>query len=116
MIISWQTVLNLLLVGLLCVIWLRRKVLTVVVSALLVHLGHLAGIHYKDNKQKPATNAKSTKKTVAVIGSGPSGVAAAKCLLDEGHDVVVFEKAACVGGNWYYCQHPCLICTHHFHL
>ncbi len=42
------------------------------------------------------TNAKS----VAVIGGGPAGLAAAKCLLDDGHLPVLFEKTDRVGGIW----------------
>jgi len=43
---------------------------------------------------------------VAVIGGGPSGIAAAKALLAEGLIVVVFEKSDQVGGNWVYREEP----------
>ena len=39
-------------------------------------------------------------RTVAVIGAGPCGLAAAKNLLDLGHRVTVFEAGDAVGGNW----------------
>src|ERR1700694_545877 len=39
-----------------------------------------------------------TDKRVAVVGSGPSGLAAAQQLTRAGHDVVVFERADRIGG------------------
>ncbi|GAB3883095.1 glutamate synthase subunit beta [Kibdelosporangium lantanae] len=45
--------------------------------------------------QVPAT---LTGKTVAVVGSGPAGLAAAQQLTRAGHTVTVFERADAVGG------------------
>src|SRR3954471_12309930 len=39
-----------------------------------------------------------TGKTVAVVGSGPAGIAAAQQLTRAGHTVVVFERADRIGG------------------
>lgn len=41
-------------------------------------------------------------KRVAVIGAGPSGIAALKALLAEGHDAVAFEQGDRIGGNWVF--------------
>ena len=46
----------------------------------------------------PQPPAEKTGKRVAVIGSGPAGMAAAQQLARVGHDVVLFEKADRIGG------------------
>ncbi len=47
---------------------------------------------------KPQPSAVKTGKKVAVVGSGPAGLAAAQQLARVGHDVTVFEKNSRVGG------------------
>ena len=44
-----------------------------------------------------------TGKTVAIVGSGPAGLAAAQQLARAGHSVTVFEKNDRVGGLLRYC-------------
>jgi len=41
---------------------------------------------------------------VAVVGAGVSGLAAIKCCLDEGLDVVCFESRNDLGGLWNYTE------------
>jgi len=47
---------------------------------------------------RPVVASKRTGKRVAVVGSGPAGLAAAQQLTRAGHDVTVYERADRVGG------------------
>jgi glutamate synthase (NADPH/NADH) small chain len=47
---------------------------------------------------KPQPPKAKTGKKVAVVGSGPAGLAAAQQLVRAGHDVTVFEKNGRIGG------------------
>jgi glutamate synthase (NADPH/NADH) small chain len=53
---------------------------------------------YNEGFIQPKAPAHRTGKKVAVIGSGPSGLAVANRLNREGHDVTVYEKNSRIGG------------------
>ncbi|HIJ70958.1 MAG TPA: glutamate synthase subunit beta [Planctomycetes bacterium] len=57
---------------------------------------------FKEGWIKPLVPEHKTSKRVAVIGSGPAGLAAAQQLARAGHDVTVFEKADKIGGMLRY--------------
>ncbi|HEX5419456.1 MAG TPA: glutamate synthase subunit beta [Gammaproteobacteria bacterium] len=51
---------------------------------------------------KPKTPKERTGKRIAIIGSGPAGLAAADQLIGAGHAVTVFERADRIGGLLMY--------------
>jgi glutamate synthase (NADPH/NADH) small chain len=53
---------------------------------------------YKKGWMKPQIPKKQTNKNVAIIGSGPAGLAAANQLNKAGHSVTVYEKDSRIGG------------------
>tara|TARA_E500000178_G_scaffold356423_1_gene434229 strand:+ start:15894 stop:17330 length:1437 start_codon:yes stop_codon:yes gene_type:complete len=53
---------------------------------------------WKENWVKPKPSSKKTGKSVAVVGSGPAGLAAAQQLIRLGHAVTVYEKNNRIGG------------------
>jgi glutamate synthase (NADPH/NADH) small chain len=53
---------------------------------------------FKDGNVEPQIADRLTGKTVAVIGSGPAGLAAAQQLTRAGHTVAVYDRADKIGG------------------
>ena len=53
---------------------------------------------FEDGRVRPSPPPTRTGKTVAIVGSGPAGLAAADQLNRAGHAVTVFEKADRIGG------------------
>ncbi|MFC3098045.1 glutamate synthase subunit beta [Alteraurantiacibacter palmitatis] len=53
---------------------------------------------WKEGWIEPQVPAKKTGKSVAVVGSGPAGMACAQQLARAGHSVTLFEKADRIGG------------------
>ena len=53
---------------------------------------------WENNWVVPQPPAQKTGKKIAIVGSGPAGMAAAQQLARAGHNVVVFEKETRVGG------------------
>lgn len=62
----------------------------------------IAEMGWKNGWVVPDIAPLKTGKRVAVIGSGPAGLAAAQQLARKGHEVVVFEKADRIGGLLMY--------------
>ncbi|MDO5396803.1 MAG: glutamate synthase subunit beta [bacterium] len=63
---------------------------------------HIIDTMFAEGKVKPRRPEKSTEKRVAVVGSGPSGLACADMLNQMGHRVTVFERADRPGGLLMY--------------
>jgi glutamate synthase (NADPH/NADH) small chain len=53
---------------------------------------------WSSNWIKPVTPVRRSGRSVAVVGSGPAGLAAAQQLCRAGHSVTVFEKSDRIGG------------------
>ena len=53
---------------------------------------------WKNNWIKPITRKKKINKSIAIVGSGPAGMAAAQQLARKGYEVTVFEKNNKIGG------------------
>ncbi len=60
--------------------------------------GKIADRAWDEGWVEPQLSARRTGKRVAVIGSGPAGLAAAQQLTRAGHDVTVYERDDKIGG------------------
>ena len=76
-----------------CVLGINAPPLTIkqVEVSIIDHAGEMGWV-------KPVIPQLQTGKRIAVVGSGPAGLAAAQQLTRVGHEVVVFEKADRIGG------------------
>src|SRR5579863_8448079 len=59
---------------------------------------HIVDRAWEERWIQPVVAPKKTGKTVAVVGSGPAGMACAQQLARAGHSVTLFEKADRIGG------------------
>jgi glutamate synthase (NADPH) small chain len=57
---------------------------------------------FKEGWIKPLVSAQRTGRSIAIIGSGPAGLAAAEQLNQVGHSVTVYERADRIGGLLMY--------------
>jgi glutamate synthase (NADPH/NADH) small chain len=66
-----------------------------------IHIGHLERFvadYARDHEQAARPTPTATGKRVAVVGSGPSGIACAGDLVSLGHEVTIFEALHELGG------------------
>ncbi len=63
---------------------------------------HIIDRMFEEGKVVPRIPKKSTQKRVAIVGSGPSGLACADILNQKGHTVTVFERSDRAGGLLMY--------------
>lgn len=63
---------------------------------------HIIDTMFREGKVKPRIPQRSTEKRVAVVGSGPAGLACADTLNQMGHKVTVFERSDRPGGLLMY--------------
>ncbi len=59
---------------------------------------HIIEVAYAKNLVKPTAPLTKTGKSVAIVGSGPAGLAAAAQLVKAGHEVTVYERDDNPGG------------------
>ena len=62
----------------------------------------MADYELKNGREKAAPVEKTKKDKVAVIGSGPAGIACAYDLVKAGYPVTIFEAASKAGGMLRY--------------
>ena len=80
-----------------CVLGLRNPPVTIRnIEVIIAEKG------FENGWLKPNTSIKRTGKKVAIVGSGPAGLAAADQLNSVGHSVTVYEKSDRVGGLLMY--------------
>jgi len=70
---------------------------------LIQHIEHqIVERGFREGWLKAQVNPQKTGKRIAIVGSGPAGLAAAQQLARAGHEVVVFEKDEYAGGLMRY--------------
>ena len=57
---------------------------------------------FEEGWVQPKTPKSRTGKTIAIVGSGPAGLAAAEQLNKAGHSITVFERSDRIGGLLMY--------------